>query len=214
MSSSIRFGQKVMTIVAMDNGVMPNSYDISFTVTMHTDKPHQQNMVIERLKFFLDSMVSDTIMIEHNSSILEPLRGTLPENNIMVLPAPPYDTTVSEVLYVKAQSILDDCATIDVMTLSSYLGQDIEYFADSDDDFSEYAHCSWLPKNQEPWWLRSDVTTSDLGEPLPCTWDDIGLGWDEPKKDPEKSSGVIDETTIIRFPKFEPKVVTGGPDAT
>ena len=200
MSSSIRIAQKIHNLVAVENALLPNSYDVSFTVLMHTSKPYEQNIVVERLRFFCESMMSGSILIGHANPIRETLAATL-ENNLIVLDAEPYDAPVCNIFYLKASSILEEHATIESMSMCSYLGQEIDYFADSDDDYSSHSHASWLPKNQQPWWLNSDHLTNDDATEVATSWADLGLGWKELRDDAE--------TTIIEFPKFTPKIIQG-----
>jgi hypothetical protein len=200
MSSNIRIAQNINSVLVVDNALLPNSYDISFTLSMHTSKPYEQNVVIERLRFLCESVISNSIMIAYDNTAREILSSTL-ENGLIVLESAPYDAPVCKILYLKASSILEEQATIESMSLCSQLGQNIDYFADSDDDYIDLATCSWLPKGQTPWWLRADITTNDQEKDDIETWNDLGLGWKEIKSDAE--------TTIIEFPKFQPKVVQG-----
>lgn len=199
MSSSIRIAQKIHTLVAVENNLLPNSYDVSFTVSMYTKKPYEQNVVIERLRFFCDSMVSGSILINHSNPVRETLAATL-SNNLVVLDAEPYDAPVCNIFYLKASAILEEHAAIESMSMCSYLGQEIDYFADSDDDYSNHSHASWLAKNRQPWWLKSDHLTDDSEENT-STWADFGLGWREVRDDAEP--------TIIEFPRFSPKIIQG-----
>jgi hypothetical protein len=200
MSASIRIAEKIHAIILVENMMLPNSYDISYTLSMHTKKVHEQNIVIERLRFFSDSMISNTIMLEHGTKFMDTV-----ENKYAVFDSAPYDNTLSNILYLKASSILEGRATVESMSLSSRLGQEIDYFADVEDDYSEYKTCGWLPKNRRPWWLREDLSTND-DETIGIDWTDLGLGWKELKED--------SEPTIIQFPKFVPKVIQGDVDAS
>ena len=199
MSSNIRIVQNINSVVAVDNTLLPNSYDLSFTLSMHTNKSYEQNVVVERLRFFCESLISNSIMIAYDNPARETL-GLALDNIQIVMESAPYDAPVCKMLYLKASSILEEQATIESMSLCSQLGQNIDYFADSDDDYSDLATCSWLPKGQTPWWLRADITTNDYMTEIQ-SWNDLGLGWKEIKSDTE--------TTIIEFPRFQPKIVQG-----
>lgn len=207
MSASIRLTEQVQAVIALGNVFLPNSYDIGFTLAMHTDKVYEQNIVIERLKFFTSSILSNSIFIENKNPLKEVIRKST-GNKYAVLDIEPYDSPVCNVIYLKSTAILGDHATISSMSLCSRQGQEIDYYAESDDDYSDYVRCSWLAKNQKPWWMRDDpsINDDDNEDEEKLVWTDVGLGWKEIRDDAEP--------TIIKFPKFSPQVLQGGLNGT
>lgn len=190
-------------MLVVDDTIIPNSYDVSFTVTMHTEKVHEQNIVIERLRFFAEGIMSNSIMISHESPLLKMIQSVDFGNKYALFNDTPYDGLLCNILYLKASAILGDYATIESFSLSSRLGHEIDYYADVEDDFQDFKRAAWLPKNKKPWWMKDDISINDAEEDL-ISWTDLGLGWKEVKNDTE--------TTIIPFPnpKFSPKVIQGG----
>lgn len=204
MSASIRLSGKIHALIAIDNVLLPNSYDLSYTLSMATNNIYEQNVVIERIRFFMDTLMANTIMVENKNPVKEVIEKSF-GNKYALFDSVPYDTTLCNVIYLKSSSILQEHATIEALSLSSTQGQDIDYYAEAEDDYTSYRRCSWLPKNRKPWWLRDDLSVNDIEEDK-LDWTDVGLGWKEVKEDTE--------TTIIQFPKFMPKIIQGGPNVS
>lgn len=204
MEASIRVSKEFSANVIIDNRIMANKYDLSFTVSLISPDQYEQKVAYDRIKFLTDSMFEGTIFIKHDNPLLKQFSEGL-NNTYSQLHEEPYDSIIVDYLFLKTQSILEGKAQIDQLSLSSWQGREIEFYAEAEHDYTAYSKAPWIKtKNKKPWYMRSDIFIGDYkkvrGLDVP-TWDDIYLGWTSPKEE---------DAEVIEFHRFKGKLVKGG----
>jgi len=206
MEPAIRVSRELNASVVVGHQILPNKFDLSFTINLITNNQYEQKMVYERIKFMTESMFESTIFIKHGNPLLKVINGNF-ANTYSQLHEEPYDSIVVDYLYLKAQAILENKAIIDQLSLSSWQGREVEFYAEAEHDYSAYNKASWIRKKDvKPWYLRSDIWIGDYrgdASDVP-NWEDLGLGWKTPKDE---------KTQVIQFNKFKGKLVKGGKSA-
>jgi len=204
MEASIRVSKEFSATVVIDNRIMANKYDLSFTVSLITPDQYEQKVAYDRIKFLCDNMFEGAIFIKHDNPLLSRFSEGL-NNTYSQLHEEPYDSIIVDYLFLKTQAILEGRAQIDQLSLSSCQGREIEFYADAEHDYSLYSKATWIrSKTKKPWYMRSDIFVGDYkkvrGLEIP-EWEDLYLGWKTPKEE---------DAEVIEFHKFKGKLVKGG----
>ena len=204
MEASIRISKQFTASAVIHDRILSNKYDISYAISLVSADQHEQKIAYDRVKFLTESIFESTIFIKYNNPLLKKLKGSF-NNLYSQFYEEPYDSIMVDYLFLKGQAVLEDKANIDQISLSSWQGRDIEFYADCEHNYSAYSKAPWIKaKDGIPWYMRSDIYVGDYKEDEMLDfpdWDDLYLGWKEPQEE---------EADIIDFRKFTGKVVKGG----
>jgi hypothetical protein len=205
MEASIRVSKQFSANILIDDRLLANKYELSYAISLLSSDPYEQRVAYDRIKFLTDNMFEGTVFIKYDNPLLKKLYRQGINNTYCQLHEEPYDSIIVDYVFLKAQSILEGRAQVDQLSVSSWQGKDIEFYSDAENDYSIYNKAPWIKgKNNNPWYLRSDILIGDYGKPTDIEipdWDDLYLSWKSP---PEE------EAEVIQFNKFQGKVVKGG----
>lgn len=205
MQSTVRVTKEFSANCVVGTRLLSNKYDLSFTIELISHDHYEQKVAYDRVKFMVDSMFESTIFIKYDNPLLTEKFVEGLSNTYSQLHDEPYDATIVDYIWLKAQSILEGKANLEQLSLSSWQGREIEFYADIEADWSSFQQAPWIKaKNKKPWYLRSDIFIGDYKPSRKLdipNWDDLYLGWTSPKEE---------DAEVIEFHKFRGKLVKGG----
>jgi hypothetical protein len=152
----------------------------SFTVFIEilTDDPYEQSVALERMKYFIDEVVTNSVFVEaSDNKVIDTFTGL--GMKVCVLPLEPYDQAISIALLLKLNAITEGKFNITNMAFKSQLSDDVEYLIDIDDEVEAYA-----TKNN--WWNDSGSNISNKKSNKKDKivklhkdneWTELDLGW-------------------------------------
>lgn len=152
----------------------------SFTVFIEilTDDPYEQSVALERMKYFIDEVVTNSVFVEaSDNKVIDTFTGL--GMKVCVLPLEPYDQAISIALLLKLNAITEGKFNITNMSFKSQLSDDVEYLIDIDDEVEAYA-----TKNN--WWndsgsnlnnKKSNKKDKIVKLHKDNEWTELDLGW-------------------------------------
>lgn len=183
-------------ITVIDRALLPNVFKIAVTFTVANEDVTQQNTAFQRMKHFLENELNYSLVLMRGSPLTKTLLKL--QNKLVILPDDGPDWGLACALCFKLNAICEDRFIINLVELSSALGDNVSYFAD------------WHRKDmlaavldspaKEQWWVQPEISTNIYQKFN--TWRDLGLDW---KLTRSAKAAKIDK--VIRF---TPKVVKGG----
>jgi len=183
-------------ITVIDRAFLPNFFQVAVTFTVNNADTTQQNIAFQRMKHFLENELNFSIIAMRNSPLAKTLLKL--QNKMVVLPDDGPDWALACALCFKLNAICEERFVINLVEVSSELGDNVTYYAD------------WHRKDlltavldlpaQDRWWLKSDLATNRHQKFN--TWKDIGLDWN--------LTTPVESASIEKFIRFTPKVVKGG----
>lgn len=180
MNVRLRYNITFPAAAWFDGELMMTNYTLAFNFVTQTMDPQDQNIALERIKYFLLNELHSTVFI--NQAEVERAEAFVDVGlNVTTLPEEPVDQVVGIMLFHKLNAIMEGRMKIVEIVFSSEAGDSIEYF------HSENEHTDLFP--QTGWWhepnLRhSDVETEDDEESQNVVtlnaddeWRDQDLSW-------------------------------------
>jgi hypothetical protein len=153
-------------------------YSFTLFIEILTDDPYEQSVALERMKYFIDEVVTNSIFIESTEiKTIDTFTGL--GMKVCVLPLEPYDQSISIALLLKLNAITEGKFNITNMSFKSQLSDDVEYLIDIDDEVEAYA-----TKNN--WWNDSGSNISNKKSNKKDKivklhkdneWTELDLGW-------------------------------------
>jgi hypothetical protein len=160
-----------------------NVYTISLYMEVETESIREQNVAMERIKYFLNDCLENSIFVQDSEhKTIE--KYTSCGFKVCTLPEEPYDQIVTLLLLVKLNSITEGRLVITDITLGSRISDQVKFSCDIESPRG--------PLEMPGWWLNSDTSISDpiktsikkdkivkLVKPVVSDWSDYNLIWKE-----------------------------------
>jgi len=153
-------------------------YSFILFLELVTDDPYEQSVALERMKYFIDEVVTNSVFVEaSDNKVIDTFTGL--GMKVCVLPLEPYDQAISIALLLKLNAITEGKFNITNMSFKSQLSDDVEYLIDIDDEVEAYA-----TKNN--WWNDSGSNISNKKSNKKDKivklhkdneWTELDLGW-------------------------------------
>lgn len=154
-------------------------YSFTLFIEILTDDPYEQSVALERMKYFIDEVVTNSVFIEYtDTKAIDTFTGL--GMRVGVLPLEPYDQAISIALLLKLNAITEGKFNITNMAFKSQLSDDVEYLIDIEDEVEAYA-----TKNN--WWndSGSNMNTNKKANKKDKIvklhkdneWTELDLGW-------------------------------------
>ena len=215
--SYLSWTTKWNSIVLMGESLVPNEFEMIINFDPNNDDADQQEVAFERMRFIINGIMNNSILANVDNPLSAKLHNDY-KSMVVTLPGEPGDQLLGYVLMCKLNSVLDNVAVVEGLSISSRLGDNVRNWADSED----VPHLPFLHDNRikdltgdQPWWFRSDAGCSDvvIATKKKITvikdqmlWEEIDLGW-QPKPKKKVDS---EPAQVINFPGWKPKVIQGG----
>jgi hypothetical protein len=154
-------------------------YSFTLFIEILTDDPYEQSVALERMKYFIDEIVTNSVFIEYtDTKAIDTFTGL--GMRVGVLPLEPYDQAIAVAVLLKLNAITEGKFNITNMAFKSQLSDDVEYLIDIEDEVEEYS-----TKNN--WWndSGSNMSTNKKSNKKDKIvklhkdneWTELDLGW-------------------------------------
>ena len=158
--------------------IIPNAYSI--TISIEPPDTNNANIAVgfKKIRHFVDEYLQNSIFVCKDHELVKSICEL--DTNLVLFPTDPYDYFVGSVLYSKFLSISEKYFHIDLLTIDSAVGDNIQYA------ITDPSECG-LDLSGEHWW---NMDTADTGLNKSPDWSDL-----------------IDIHESLRF---EPRIIKGG----
>jgi len=181
--------------------LMSNRYELSLNFLTATNDKRQINIAMDRLKVFLLTELSHSVMINDNfkeyAEMLEILGA-----NVTTLPEDPVDQVIGIMLYCKLNAIMEGRMKLTQLDISSELGDAVWYKHSDSDNMGPFANDGWWHKNSvQHNSFESTETADNVVRVERSVWLDYGLGWNDDSQTTDSNRNVV----YANFAKHENK---------
>jgi hypothetical protein len=111
--------------VVYDNKFSVNFYTLTVHMTTVNMDGDYHNIAYERMKYWVDDVLSDSILIYEKDPLVDVWLST--EQRIILFPEQPVDQVVGILLYSKFNAITEQQFIINEVEISSALGDDVVF---------------------------------------------------------------------------------------
>lgn len=161
-----------------------NLYDIDLHFDIETESISEQNIALERIKYFLADCLENSIVICDTETVAIQ-KYTSADMRVCVLPEEPYDQIVGIMLLTKLNAIAEGRLVITDIAIGSRMSDGVSCLQNIEDNTGPFAN--------KGWWSDTSIKINSLshtstGKKIvklikPSTdWSDVCLEWEE--KDP------------------------------
>jgi hypothetical protein len=131
-----------------------NLYSISLVMEVETDSIHEQNIAMDRIKYFLSECLANSVFIEYTEKKAIENYGTA-GIKVCTLPEEPYDQIVALMLILKCNAITEGRLTITDLVLMSDMSDEVRFVYDIES-------ANMNPFGKKGWWLEANQSISDI----------------------------------------------------
>ena len=177
-----------LSAVYFEGEFLINNFDISLTLSVETDSIHEQNVAMDRIKYFINERLENCVFVQESETrTIEKYQAA--GLKICTLPEEPYDQIITIILLNKLNSICEGKLVVTTIQLNSILSDGVGFIYDIDDPVNVFPY-------KNGWWLDSSNTISNktIGKKEKIVrlvkkndWVSLGLDW----KNKENCSEII-----------------------
>lgn len=168
-----------------DGELMMTNYSLSLRFVTQTMDPEDQNIALDRVKYFLLNELHSTVFI-NQTEIERAEVFTEMGLNVTTLPEEPVDQVVGIMLFYKLNAIMEGRMKITEIRFSSEAGDSVEYFHSENEHTELFPATGWW---HEPTLKHSDVELEDDDEESDNVvainaddeWREQELAWAQPE---------------------------------
>jgi hypothetical protein len=155
-----------------------NIYDFTLSMEVGTDIVREQNIAMERIKYFLSECLENSIFVhKEEKKVIENYANA--GIKVCVVPDEPHDQTVATVILLKLKAITEGKLLITDIYFLSKLSDDVKLWLEIDDVDGSYT--------SDGWWNKSSTCITDSPKSNKKDkilklfnnneWNDVGLHW-------------------------------------
>lgn len=168
---------KFATGLVYENYFQVNNYEVLLTMLTISDDHEEQNVAYERMKYWINHILNDSVMISETSEKLDAYRAT--GQRLLILPEEPVDQLVGIMLYLKLNVIMENRMVISEVELSSEVGENMIYSHRVSENVGPFQNAGWWI-DPRPVWAdahkkKSKSKVIELDR-MP-EWGDLDLDW-------------------------------------
>lgn len=186
----------IACMVAIDGFMVINHYDITIHFSVKDPNPELQNIGFDRIKFWVNNVLSNSIIISDSNPKYNILKE-LHQNNFVELPVDPVDYYLIQAIWCKLNKITNGIIDVSVIELTSDLSDGVCFIADG-------AEVGVLDREDHPkkkcWWY-SETPKSNLQQDF-VPWKEFGLDFNQKPLTKSKKPA-----RIIKVKNFNPTLV-------
>jgi hypothetical protein len=171
-----------------------NLYQLTLDMLTATDDPEEQNVAYERIKYWVEDVLADSVLIQNTDPTIDAHRAT--GRRVHALPEEPIDSVLGVMIYLKTNAIAENRMMVTEVALSSSEGRDVIYLHGSNEEEVEIL-------TEPGWWWESrpycidhknrrKIDSNVIALDRMPEWADLGLDWENTQ---EKTSVVITNFT-------------------
>lgn len=192
-----KFNTEFTGITTIGRALLPNVFSISVTFTVNEIDPNLQNIAFNRIKHFIENELNFGILVTKKNPLFKNLLKL--QNKVIVLPDDGPDWALSCALCLKLNSICEGKFTVNLVEISSAIGDNVTYYADW--DRQDLLRIVLLPiSKNDNWWDDAEIAYNKYQ--TFATWEQVDLSWNLTKNQ--------DSAKVSKIIQFNPKVVKGG----
>jgi len=178
-----------------------NFYTVTITMTTMGSDPVQQNVAYERLKYWFDQVMFNSIIMRDNEPKLTEWVAT--EQRIILVPEQPVDQLLGIVLFSKLNAIVENVFVINELEISSAMGDDVCYIHNENEFVLAPVldNPGWWSDSGPTWMtkLSKKHTNKVIKLRRALEWKDLDLDWDQ------EDSKTVDTVLFVDFPRNDKK---------
>jgi len=183
MSTRIEKQFMFQAAIYYENKFMMNIYDFSISMLVQTDSIREQNIAMERIKYFINECLENSIFINQNQSeIIEKYKNC--GLKIAILPEDPYDQVVGLLLMIKLNAITEGRLMITDIVFGSKHGDEVSFCLVLEQAEAAFPEPGWWTEAQNCVTKNIKINKNEKVVKLfdHLSWDSLGLTWKEKKK--------------------------------
>lgn len=190
------------TGLVYDNEFSVNYYTATVHMTLLAENEYKQNVAYERLKYWIDYVLANSILIHDADPMIEQWLAT--EQRIIMLPDQPVDQLVGIMLFLKLNAILEEMFVITEVELSSTAGDDMEYIHSYAENLGPMDYDGWW-NDSRPSWTNQTKKQTKNGKVIKLgrtpEWKELELSFDEDGDTVPSNDSVV----FVNFSKDDKK---------
>ena len=155
-----------------------NLYDFSVSMEVETDSVKEQNIAMDRIKYFLYDCLENAVFVyeKEHKAIEKYMNSGI---NVCTLPDEPYDQIIASVLLLKFKAITEGRLIITDIQLTSKLSDNVRFWLEMEVVEEAYGSSGWW---MEPNTLINTNTKTNKKDKIVklfknTEWNEVGLSW-------------------------------------
>ena len=157
-----------------------NLYTITLYMEVETESIREQNVAMERIKYFLNECLENSIFVQSSEhKVIEKYNSC--GFKVCTVPEEPYDQIISLLLLVKLNSITEGRLVITDMTLGSRISDDVRFICDIESPLGPLEESGWWSDNgtsiSDP--VKKSVKKDKIVKLFKTDWAEYNLVWKE-----------------------------------
>jgi hypothetical protein len=181
MTARINSAFAFTTGVYFSNEFILNNYEIDVDFNVESEIIREQNIALERIKYFLNFCLQNSILIceDETETIQKYLDADL---KVCTLPEEPYDQIIGIMLISKLNAINEGRLVVTDITISSTMSDGVWCKHSIEENLGPFAKAGWW--NDSSIRLTSATKQNKSKKVVKLiknnvTWEDLYLGWEE-----------------------------------
>lgn len=162
---------------------MMNIYDFSISMLVQTDSIREQNIAMERIKYFISECLENSIFINKNKTeVIEKYQSC--DFKIAMLPEDPYDQVIGLLLMIKLNAIAEGRLLVTDIVFSSKHGDEVSFCLVLEQAEAAFPDSGWWTESQNCVTKNTKINKNEKVVKLfdHLSWETLGLTWKEKKK--------------------------------
>lgn len=179
MTARIHRAFELLTGLHFNKKFYTNQYSIDLTFNVESESIVEQNIALERIKFYLHECLEHSVLINQNDteSIEKYISAGM---NVCTLPEEPYDQVVGILLLLKLNAIAEDRLVITDLSIESRMSDGVSCLHSIEENLG--------PFGEKGWWSDSSQRINDYSSKnkkivklskMKNEWQDVYLDWGE-----------------------------------
>jgi hypothetical protein len=198
MNVRLKYSTAFTAGVFYDSQLLMNNYRLSIKFTTVSDDPHDQNIALDRIKYFIQHQLESSVFINGNNREQCSLLGVA-GIRLTTLPEEPVDQVVGIMLHCKLNAIVEDRLIITETEIASELGENIAYLHNDDEQLGPLSETGWWQDNNTSHCDRQLISTDKVvAMNFDRSWRELNLQWQQ-----ESAVIEVDSDNKLVFADFQ-----------
>jgi len=169
--------------VIYQEGFFVNQYEVDLAMVTVSSDTDQQNIAYERMKYWVQNVLDNAVLIAHDSAILPAWQKT--NARLLVLPEEPVDQIIGMMLYLKLNAVMENRLVVATTEVRSAVGDHMGYTHNNGENLGALSVDGWW-SDSRPIWFDSRPREQDKIVALDRSpeWKDFQLDWNDQEANP------------------------------
>lgn len=153
-----------------------NHYNAELTMLTVSKDHEEQNIAYDRMKYWVDNVLDNSILININNPNLGTWQAT--ESRIIPLPEEPVDQIIGIMLYLKLNAVMEGRVVISDVEILSTQGDNVTYAHSVGEGFGPFGDEGWWADSRPVWTpVHHDPNSKVVELARQPEWKEIDLDW-------------------------------------